>query len=78
MLRRVCWFILTDVSKDCDASFFRSVQSKKGLPGLEEGSSHLLRDNYLPSGAFLSEKTPVYIYVLLRTSSVRECFCKRL
>ena len=56
-LRRVCWFILADVWKDRVASNVRSVQSKKGLLDPEEGSSQLLHGNYLPIGAFPSQKT---------------------
>ena len=78
MLRRVYWYILADVSKDRNASIFRSVQSKKGLLDPEERISQLLHGSYLPSVAFPSQKTLVFIYVLLRTSSLSEIFCKRL
>jgi hypothetical protein len=77
MLRRVCWYILADVSKVRNASIFRSVQSKKGFLDPEGRSSQLLRGN-LPSGAFPSQKTRLFFYVLLRTASLSECFCKRL
>jgi len=78
MLRRVCWYILADVSNDRNASIFRSVQSKKGLLNPVEGGSQLLRGNYLPSGPFPSQENLAFIYILLRTSSLSECLCKRL